>query len=57
VIEDPSLPHQILLTVVHGRQLAVSCNCMRGRYLCVKHKYAEHEALDIYHAHLRSAGA
>jgi len=29
VVEDPSLPHQIVLTL-SGHDIAVSCNCLRG---------------------------
>jgi hypothetical protein len=66
VLEDPSLPHQIV--ILHQRQLlAVSCNCLRTgtgtgrdsghRAIAAKTRWEPGEAYAVWLGHMAEAGA
>jgi hypothetical protein len=72
VFEDPSLPHQIVLTMHQGsHRIMVTCNCMRiagkgkgsgcraATYepIEVRVRWEAAEALAVWRAHLEGAGA
>jgi hypothetical protein len=67
VFEDPSLPHQIVITLRGGGpQIVVSCNCLRlnrhgprGTYepIGVRTRWEASEALAVWRAHVEQAGA
>jgi hypothetical protein len=65
VFEDPYLPHQIVITVRTGFNLAVSCNCRwisgsghKPAYepLEVRYNFPASEAIAVWRKHMADAG-
>lgn len=60
VLEDPSLPHQIILRVAAGGShlIAVSCNCMRpgGAAIEMRARWEAAEAIAAWRAHMEEIG-
>ena len=63
VLEDPDLPHQIVLHFTGGNShlIAVSCNCLRkrgagGEPLGVRSRWEASEAIAVWRAHMAEIG-
>ena len=67
VFEDPSLPHQIVITLRGGGpQIMVSCNCLRlnGQYrrgtyepIEVRTRWDAADAIAVWRAHMEAVNA